>query len=133
MKKCVLIFAIFFTVFSIAFSQSKSVHETNSSKFLSENHKTHNLFSSDSTMIISLEKDTIYVKNFNFPIQDLQGDKFTIRPFLSDENNIGKRSLRGFFKPVDNMPIYKPNIISPIPTYIPDSTINHTLIIKKFN
>jgi hypothetical protein len=132
MKKCLLIFAIFFTAFSIAFSQSKSVGETNSYKFFSENHKTHNLFSSDSIMIIGLEKDTIYLKNFNFPLLDLQGDKFTIRPFFHDENSIDIPSLRGFFDPVDNMPIYKPNIISPIPTSIPDTIINHTLIIKKF-
>ena len=133
MKKFVLIFQIFFTVLSIAFSQSKSVDETNSTKFLSENHKTNNLFSSDYLMIIGLEKDTIFIKNFNFPLQDLPGDKFTIRPFLSNENSIVNPSLRGFSNPVDNMPIYKPNIISPIPTYIPDTTINHTLIIKKFN
>jgi hypothetical protein len=132
MKKYLFIISVFFLNFSLVWSQSKIGVSINSKKFFSENSITHKEFVSDTLIMNGIAIDTMFFKKFVFPLLDLKGRDLKVEPFFFDENIFDSPTSKGYFHPIDNILIYKPKLISPMPTWKPDSTINFTLIIKDF-
>jgi hypothetical protein len=132
MKKYIFIISLFFLNSSLAWSQTKSGVSTYSSKFFPKNLTTQQAVPNNTLIINGLEIDSLFFKKFEFPLFDREGRDLKIESFFFDENIFNSPTLKVYSDPIDNILIYKPELISPIPTYKPDSTINFTIIIKDF-
>jgi|GEM_PF-1087816 hypothetical protein len=132
MRKYIFIISLFFLNSSLAWSQSESGVSINSFKFFSEKIITQKVFSSDTLIMNGLEIDSLFFKKFEFPLFDRKGRNMKQEPFFYDRIIFNSPTLKVYSDPIDNILIYKPELISPIPTYKPDSTINFTIIIKDF-
>jgi hypothetical protein len=130
MKKYLFIISLFLFNFSMAWSQTKSGVSTYSSEFLPKNLTTQQAVPNDTLIIDGLEIDSLFFKKFVFPVLDGKGRNVTIESFFFDEIIFNSPTSKVYSDPIDNILIYKPGVISPIPTYKPDSTINFTIIIK---
>jgi len=132
MKKYIFIISLFFLNSSLAWSQTKSGVSTYSSKFFPKNLTTQQAVPNNTLIINGLEIDSLFFKKFEFPLFDREGRNTKIKPFFYAGIIFNSPTLKVYSDPIDNILIYKPELISPIPTYKPDSTINFTIVIKDF-
>lgn len=132
MKKYLFIISLFILNFSNSWSQTKSGVSIYTSEFFSGKFLTQKAFVSDTLIMNGLEMDSLFFKKFVFPLLDIADRNLKIKPFFFNENIFGSPTSKVYSDPIDNILIYKPKLISPMPTYKPDSTINFTIIIKDY-
>jgi hypothetical protein len=130
MKKFIFVILLLSLNFSIGWSQTKRGLSVYSSEFFLKKFPTQITVGSDALMMNGIEIDANSFKKFVFPSHELEGRNLKTEPFYFTEMIFNSPFSKVYSDPIDNILIYKPGEISPIPTYKPDSKTNFTIIIK---